>query len=80
MTKILVPRYQPVFHLAGGPGAIWHPGTFVFLSGGPFGVPKLKLVNLTSIPALLLEFCWGRNEREKYRSYNLVFSVTFDVN
>jgi hypothetical protein len=53
MTKILVPRYQPVFLLAGGPGAIWHPGTFVFLSGGPFGVHKLKLVNLTSIPALL---------------------------
>ena len=53
MAKILAPGCKPIFHLADGPGGIWHPSAFSFLPGGPFWVPELKLVKLTSIPPLL---------------------------
>jgi hypothetical protein len=55
MTKILEPVCKPIFHLAGGSGAIWHPVLFL-PAGGPFwvGTCELKLQKLTR--SMLLHF------------------------
>ena len=47
-------QVQNHFASASGLEAMLHPSSFLILLGGPFGVPELKLANLTSMSASLL--------------------------
>jgi hypothetical protein len=61
-------RVQTHFHLAGGPG-LFGTSAFAFLPGGPFWVPELKLVKLTSIPTLLLGYSSRTTAARFFNSY-----------